>query len=358
MLIKKSGNSTETLIPLTTGYITDNEHSISAYSSFKMNMMCSPDKVVFPGENAAFAARYACFDTSSNEYISTKGTVSVEGGGGNMGGCGSTGDAYYLNDLPSWKNDFHRITNWRDYATYNTNETESANYIDTETSQATMYLDKTDYNEYIVQITDSFKTSTDDIPPSESAWWINSPTLTSEISFVLQDTIDDGSPDEWCYALAVNNVTSRNGTTSVSAYFTAHCENLKDWAYLHHTWPTWDEGTDFKLVFYNYRRCNHPAWSSANRCTYVCLLLWYYRRRYSSGSTCSHSGCSNSQGAAYEDGCECDKACHRCVYYSIHVRLQPSDAHARRKASWRNNDYHHSAYWYVWNQRCSGRLWS
>lgn len=248
MLIKKSGNSTETLIPLTTGYITDNEHSISAYSSFKMNMMCSPDKVVFPGENAAFAARYACFDTSSNEYISTKGTVSVEGGGGNMGGCGSTGDAYYLNDLPSWKNDFHRITNWRDYATYNTDETESANYIDTETSQATMYLDKTDYNEYIVQITDSFKTSTDDIPPSESAWWINSPTLTSEISFVLQDTIDDGSPDEWCYALAVNNVTSRNGTTSVSAYFTAHCENLKDWAYLHHTWPTWDEGTDFKLV--------------------------------------------------------------------------------------------------------------
>ena len=249
MLIKKSGNSKETLIPLTTGYITDSQHTSEAYSSFKMNMMCDTEKVVFPGENAAFAARYACFDTSKNEYVSTKGTVTTNGGGGNGGGCGSTADAYYFNNIDAWKNDFHRISNWRDYATYKTDETESANYISTETTQATFYNEIHNYTEYNVQIKNVFNTTTASIPPSESGWWINSTTITSEISFVLQDTFDDGTPDEWCYALAVNNVTSTVGwTTSVSAYFIAKCENLKEWAANRHSWPTWDLGSDYRLA--------------------------------------------------------------------------------------------------------------
>lgn len=249
MLIKKSGNSKETLIPLTTGYITDSEHTSEAYSSFKMNMMCDTEKVVFPGEKAAFAARYACFDTSKNEYVSTKGTVTTNGAGGNGGGCGSTADAYYFNNIDAWKKDFHRISNWRDYATYKTDETESANYISTETSQATFYNEIHNYTEYNVQIKNNFNTTTADIPPSESGWWINSNSITSEISFVLQDTFDDGTPDEWCYALAVNNVRSNlNWTTSVSAYFIAKCENLKEWAANRHSWPTWDLGSDYRLA--------------------------------------------------------------------------------------------------------------
>lgn len=249
MLIKKSGNSKETLIPLTTGYITDSEHTSESYSSFKMNMMCDTEKVVFPGEKAAFAARYACFDTTKNEYVSTKGTVTTNGGGGNGGGCGSTGDAYYVNNLNAWKNDFHRISNWRDYATYKTEETESANYVANETSPATFYNEIKDYTEYNVQIKNTFNTTTADIPTSQSGWWINSNSITSEISFVLQDTFEDGTPDEWCYALAVNNVTSRVGwTTSVSAYFIAKCENLKEWAANRHSWPTWDLGSDYRLA--------------------------------------------------------------------------------------------------------------
>ena len=252
MLIQKSGNSTKSLIPLTTGYITDSEHTSEAYSSFKMNMMCSPDKVVFPGENAAFAARYACFDTSTNEYISTKGTVTTNGGGGNGGHSEYYNDAYYMNNLEAWKYDFHRISNWRDYATYKTDETESANYISNETTPATKYNEIDNYNVYNVQIKDTFTTTTDYIPTSESGWWITRPgSLTAEISLVFQDTFEDGEPDEWCYVLATNNVrTSLGWTTSVSAYFTAHCENVRDWANIHRTWPTWTDGTDYVLVPY------------------------------------------------------------------------------------------------------------
>ena len=160
MLIKKSGDSKETLIPLTTGFITDSEHSSEPYSSFKMNMMCDTEKVVFPGEKAAFAARYARFDTSTNEYISTQGTVTTNGGGGNCGGCGNTDDAYFFNDIDAWKYDFRRVSNWRDYATYKTEENESANYIATATTPVTIYKNISNYNEYCVQITDIFKATT------------------------------------------------------------------------------------------------------------------------------------------------------------------------------------------------------
>ena len=90
----------------------------------------------------------------------------------------------------------------------------------------------------------------------------------------------------------------------------------------------------------------------------VCLLLWYYCRRYSSCCSGSHSGSGNCKSQTYENGGQCNQACNRCLYYSVHVCLQPSDAHAGRKTSWCNYDYHYSTYRYVWYKRCPGRLWT
>lgn len=246
MLIKKNGNSTESLIPLTTGYITDSEHTGEAYSSFKMNMMCSPDKVVFPGENAAFAARYACFDTTTNEYISTKGTVTTNGGGGTGGGCSYSNDAYYVNNLEAWKYNFHRISNWRDYATYNTDETESANYYSNDTKNVTQYetiVEETTYKESINQ---DFYTNYSYIPKNESAYWETRPgSWTSTINFYIEDAVDDGEPGEWCYAYAENTVNQAIGgqPQTYTAYFSAKCTNLREWASKHRTWPTYPQGS-------------------------------------------------------------------------------------------------------------------
>ena len=48
--------------------------------------------------------------------------------------------------------------------------------------------------------------------------------------------------------MATNNASSQSlGTRTFTAYFTAHCENLKDWANLHHGWPTWNLGSAYNL---------------------------------------------------------------------------------------------------------------
>ena len=246
MLIKKSGNSKETLIPLTTGYITDSEHTSEAYSSFKLDMMCSPDKVVFPGTNAAFAARYACFDTTTNEYVSTKGTVTTNGGGGDGGGCSYSNDAYYLNNLYAWKYNFHRISNWRDYATYNTDETESANYYSNDTKNVTQYETIVDEKTYKESINKDFYTNYSYIPKNESAYWETRPgSWTSTINFYIEDAVEDGKPDEWCYAYAENTVVAAIGgePRTYTAYFSATCTNLREWASRHRTWPTYPQGS-------------------------------------------------------------------------------------------------------------------
>lgn len=252
MLIKKSGNSTETLIPLTTGYITDSEHSSEAYSSFKMNMMCDTEKVVFPRENAAFAARYACFDTSKDEFVSTKGTVTTNGGGGTGGGCSYSDNPYYVNNLNAWKNDFHRISNWRDYAEYKTDETESANYYSNDTKNVTRYntiVEKIAYKESINQ---SFRTNSSFIPRNESAYWeTRNGSWTSTINFYIVDTVDDGKPDEWCYVYAENTVNSAIGgqPQTFTAYFSATCTNLAEWASRHRTWPTYTQGSGLYKLY-------------------------------------------------------------------------------------------------------------
>ena len=246
MLIKKSGNSTESLIPLTTGYITDSEHTAEAYSSFKLDMMCSPDKVVFPGANAAFAARYACFDTSTNEYISTKGTVTTNGGGGDGGGCSYSNDAYYVNSLNAWKYNFHRISNWRDYATYKTDETESANYYSNDTKNVTQFETIVDEKTYKESINQDFYTDYSYIPKNQSAYWETRPgSWTSTINFYIEDAVDDGKPGEWCYAYAENTVVAAIGgdPQTYTAYFSAKCTNLREWASKHRTWPTYPQGS-------------------------------------------------------------------------------------------------------------------
>ena len=117
MLVKKNGSTEEKVIPLTTGYITDNNNYVEAYSSFKMKMMASTDKIYFPGTNALAAGRYEVLDNSGN-FISTK-------------GIGANSTNYYISVYSQYNytpgdsylnseefNNFNNIKNWTEYATY------------------------------------------------------------------------------------------------------------------------------------------------------------------------------------------------------------------------------------------------
>lgn len=117
MLVKKNGSTEEKVIPLTTGYITDNNNYLSSYSSFNMKMMASTDKIYFPGTNALAAGRYEVVDSSGN-FISTK-------------GIGANSTNYYISVYNQYNytpgdaylntesfNNFNNIKNWTDFATY------------------------------------------------------------------------------------------------------------------------------------------------------------------------------------------------------------------------------------------------
>lgn len=240
MLVKKNGSTEEKVIPLTTGYITDNNNYTASYSSFNMKMMASTDKIYFPGTNALAAGRYEVVDNSGN-YIATKGI-----------GANSTnyyisvynqynytpGDSYLNSDS---FNNFNNIKNWIDFATYpndlsaNINGTSYKNivYYEPNNPENIKYVESgglvrvpiedNNLNTYSYWVDGRYQVA--------SSIWLNSAYRINKLLRLEILGVDfDDTEGQYCIGYLINNYFSAYKDTDsaalYSAYIVVDSENL------------------------------------------------------------------------------------------------------------------------------------
>ena len=232
MLVKKNGSTEEKVIPLTTGYITDNNNYTASYSSYNMKMMASTDKIYFPGTNALAAGRYEVVDDSGN-YIATKGI-----------GANSTnyyisvynqynytpGDAYLNSDS---FNNFNNIKNWIDFATYPNDL--SANINGTSYKNIVYYEPNNPENIKYVESGGIVRVPIEDNKLNEiyrydgrnqpaSAIWLNSAYRINKLLRleILGVDFDEDTKGQYCVGYLKNNYFSAYKDTDSAALYSAY----------------------------------------------------------------------------------------------------------------------------------------